>query len=322
MLNSIIRFYNLNKGKIWRIIIIVVAIILLIQVLNSIAKKSREESSNVVNDETSNKSQSSSKSPNVMQTQVSTGGSDVSKSDARNNQMLIANFVSYCNNKSITDAYNMLSEECKKELFSTEDEFNNKYLKKIFTNKKDYNIEAWKNTSVGVTYRVTYVDDILSTGKVGTNTEEYITVDGNGKLNIFRFIGSEKLNKSASNDIATIQILDKVVYDDYEKYSIRVTNNTKNTIMINRKEDNDGIYTVYSGSSEKYSAFISEIYEQNLTIEANQTKYLSIRINKLYTGDSAVKKMVFSDIIKNKKEFEKYETKSLYTDVSTIEMNF
>ena len=322
MLNSIIRFYNLNKGKIWRIIIIVVAIILLIQVLNSIAKKSREESSNVVNDETSNKSQTSSKSPNIMQTQVSTGGSDVSKSDARNNQMLIANFVSYCNNKSITDAYNMLSEECKKELFSTEDEFNNKYLKKIFTNKKDYNIEAWKNKSVGVTYRVTYVDDILSTGKVGTNTEDYITVDGNGKLNIFRFIGSEKLNKSASNDIATIQILDKVVYDDYEKYSIRVTNNTKNTIMINRKEDNDGIYTVYSGSSEKYSAFISEIYEQNLTIEANQTKYLSIRINKLYTGDSAVKKMVFSDIIKNKKEFEKYETKSLYTDVSTIEMNF
>lgn len=322
MLNSIIRFYNLNKGKIWRIIIIVVAIILLIQVLNSIAKKSREESSNVVNDETSNKSQTSSKSPNIMQTQVSTGGSDVSKSDARNNQMLIANFVSYCNNKSITDAYNMLSEECKKELFSTEDEFNNKYLKKMFTNKKDYNIEAWKNTSVGVTYRVTYVDDILSTGKVGTNTEDYITVDGNGKLNIFRFIGSEKLNKSASNDIATIQILDKVVYDDYEKYSIRVTNNTKNTIMINRKEDNDGIYTVYSGSSEKYSAFISEIYEQNLTIEANQTKYLSIRINKLYTGDSAVKKMVFSDIIKNKKEFEKYETKSLYTDVSTIEMNF
>ena len=299
-----------------------VAIILLIQVLNSIAKKSREESSNVVNDETSNKSQTSSKSPNIMQTQVSTGGSDVSKSDARNNQMLIANFVSYCNNKSITDAYNMLSEECKKELFSTEDEFNNKYLKKIFTNKKDYNIEAWKNTSVGVTYRVTYVDDILSTGKVGTNTEDYITVDGNGKLNIFRFIGTEKLNKSASNDIATIQILDKVVYDDYEKYSIRVTNNTKNTIMINRKEDNDGIYTVYSGSSEKYSAFISEIYEQNLTIEANQTKYLSIRINKLYTGDSAVKKMVFSDIIKNKKEFEKYETKSLYTDVSTIEMNF
>lgn len=322
MLNSIIRFYNLNKGKIWRIIIIVVAIILLIQVLNSIAKNSREESSNVVNGETSNKSQSSSKSPNVMQTQVSTGGSDVSKSDAKNNQMLIANFVSYCNNKSITDAYNMLSEECKKELFSTEDEFNNKYLKKIFTNKKDYNIEAWKNTSVGVTYRVTYVDDILSTGKVGTNTEDYITVDGNGKLNIFRFIGSEKLNKSASNDIATIQILDKVVYDDYEKYSIRVTNNTKNTIMINRKEDNDGIYTVYSGSSEKYSAFISEIYEQNLTIEANQTKYLSIRINKLYTGDSAVKKMVFSDIIKNKKEFEKYETKSLYTDVSTIEVNF
>ena len=322
MLNSIIRFYNLNKGKIWRIIIIVVAIILIIQVLNSIAKNSREESSNVVNGETSNKSQSSSKSPNVMQTQVSTGGSDVSKSDARNNQMLIANFVSYCNNKSITDAYNMLSEECKKELFSTEDEFNNKYLKKIFTNKKDYNIEAWKNTSVGVTYSVTYVDDILSTGKVGTNTEDYITVDGNGKLNIFRFIGSEKLNKSASNDIATIQILDKVVYDDYEKYSIRVTNNTKNTIMINRKEDNDGIYTVYSGSSEKYSAFISEIYEQNLTIEANQTKYLSIRINKLYTGDSAVKKMVFSDIIKNKKEFEEYETKSLYTDVSTIEMNF
>ena len=264
-MNNFKRFININQKNIFYIIIIMVLIIIIVSGLNYYYLKKEDENQKNIIDNNITIENGYVNENNVKIEDINTKETKELQSNTLENTM--KKFVSYCNNKSITDAYNMLSEECKKELFSTEDEFNNKYLKKIFTNKKDYNIEAWKNTSVGVTYRVTYVDDILSTGKVGTNTEDYITVDGNGKLNIFRFIGSEKLNKSASNDIATIQILDKVVYDDYEKYSIRVTNNTKNTIMINRKEDNDGIYTVYSGSSEKYSAFISEIYEGKVKLK-------------------------------------------------------
>ena len=67
---------------------------------------------------------------------------------------------------------------------------------------------------------------------------------------------------------------------------------------------------------------ISEIYENNLTIEQNQTKYLSVRIDKLYNEYNRVKKLVFSDIINNKKSFDSAETKSLYSDISSIEVNF
>ena len=92
--------------------------------------------------------------------------------------------------------------------------------------------------------------------------------------------------------------------------------------MINRKEDNDGIYATYSGSNLNYTAFTSEIYENSLTIEPNQTKYLSVRIDKLYNEYTKVKKLVFSDIINNKKTFDSTETKSLYSDISSLEVNF
>ena len=71
-------------------------------------------------------------------------------------------FISYCNNNDIASAYNLLSDGCKKELFNTQNDFKQKYYDKIFTSKKDYNIEAWKYTGVGVTYRVTFSNDILS----------------------------------------------------------------------------------------------------------------------------------------------------------------
>ena len=66
----------------------------------------------------------------------------------------------------------------------------------------------------------------------------------------------------------------------------------------------------------------SEIYENSLTIEPNQTKYLSVRIDKLYNEYTKVKKLVFSDIINNKKTFDSTETKSLYSDISSLEVNF
>ena len=117
-----------------------------------------------------------------------------------------------------------------------------------------------------------------------------------------------QINKSAENNIAKIEVIDKEVYDDYEIYNIKFTNKSANTIMLNRNEE--------------YTAFISEIYEQNLILERNQEKYLSIRINKIYNGEINTSQMVFSDIINNKNTFDSTTDKSSYNDISTIEINF
>ena len=137
-----------------------------------------------------------------------------------------------------------------------------------------------------------------------------------------RYVATITENKKGSNNVATVEVIDRAIYDEYEIFNIKVTNNSSNTIMINRKEDNDGIYATYSGSNLNYTAITSEIYENSLTIEPNQTKYLSVRIDKLYNEYTKVKKLVFSDIINNKKTFDSTETKSLYSNISSLEVNF
>ncbi|MGN1327870.1 MAG: hypothetical protein ACI4VQ_07350, partial [Clostridia bacterium] len=90
---------------------------------------------------------------------------------------------------------------------------------------------------------------------------------------------------------------------------------------LNRKEDNDKIYVTYSGSNTKYTAFISEIYEGNLILDRNQTKYISIKINKTYDGNIGLQKIVFADIINNKTKFDETKNKNEYTDISSIQIN-
>lgn len=322
MFNSIIRYYNLNRRKIWTFIIVAIVVIVMIRGLNKIAADSQPSNIQTVNETTTRRNDTSSKSPNVLQTDVSTGGTKIEEEVAKKSQELVNSFISYCNNNDIASAYNLLSDGCKKELFNTQNDFKQKYYDKIFTSKKDYNIEAWKYTGIGVTYRVTFLNDILSTGNIGNSIEDYITVDTDNKINVLRYVATITENKKGSNNVATVEVIDRTIYDEYEIFNIKVTNNSSNTIMINRKEDNDGIYATYSGSNLNYTAFTSEIYENSLTIEPNQTKYLSVRIDKLYNEYTKVKKLVFSDIINNKKTFDSTETKSLYSDISSLEVNF
>lgn len=141
-------------------------------------------------------------------------------------------------------------------------------------------------------------------------------------MNINRYILNEQVNVVNENDIVQIEVIDKDTYDDYEIYNVKATNKSDNTIMLNRYEDNDGIYVQYSNNKEKYGAFITEIYEQNLILDKNQTKYFSIKINKIYHGITNTRNLVFSDIINNKNVFDTVSNKSAYFDVSTLEVNF
>lgn len=321
MFNQIIRYYNQNRKKVITIVIVVIAVIVLIQVLNQIAKKQSEEK--MENIQTSNvitTTQSNSKSANTLHTDSTISDTTISTQTAKQNQNIINSFIEYCNNGYIDSAYNLLSQSCKEALFTNIDEFKSKYLEKIFTSKKTYNIENWLSSDYGYTYKVTYIGDLLSTGSTIGNIEDYITVDKNEKLNILRYIANVNINKTGSNKIATITVIDKDVYDDYEIYNIKVANNSKNTIMLNRREDNDGIYVKYYESNAKYTAFITEIYENNLILDKNQEKYISIKINKLYNGNTSLKQIVFSDIINNKEQFDKLKDKNTYTDISTIQI--
>lgn len=315
------HFLNQNRGKILVAIFIILAVILIIRFANYLASRALERDNTPSG--TTSSSQYGSTSPNVLHTDSTIGTGSVDEEQASENQSLINRFVQACNNGDINQAYSYLSNSCKNEMFSTVEEFNTKYYTPIFSTKKEYNIENWISSGDSYTYKITFVEDILSSGIISDNIEDYVTVvteNGEKKLNVFRYIMNEQINQIGENDVISIEILDRDIYDEYEIYNIRATNKTENTIMINRAEDNDGIYVQYRGNDEHYGAFITEIYEQNLILQSNQTKYLSIRINKIYNEQNSVDNITFSDIINNKDAFDQIGDQSVYSDISTLEI--
>ena len=118
---NLIRFYNQNRKKIWRIVIIIASAILLLQLINYWYGH-RE---NKVNDENINMQNVVSKSDEVEVTsQKSTVAGERVLNDKLNKETeVITEFVENCTNQRIEEAYNMLTEECKEELYSSLSDF-------------------------------------------------------------------------------------------------------------------------------------------------------------------------------------------------------
>lgn len=319
-MHKLISLWNQNRKLFLAIIGIIIAIFTGIQLLNQMAKNDLKEKNNG-NSGTAISPNNTviDKSANTTQTDSIGSNTNISAETANANQTIIKNFVDYCNNGNITEAYKLLTDKCKAEFYTTQNDFKSKYVDRIFTSKKQFNLQNWYTSDLGSTYKITYINDILASGKVETNIEDYITVSNN-KININRFIDKLDVNRTSSNKFAKITLVSREIFDEYEIFNLQVTNLTNTTIMINRHADNGKTYATYN-DSKTYKAIISETYSGNLTIEGNQTKNVSIKINKMYNGNYSLSKLTFTDIINNKNDFDKITNKDAYTNVSSIEIN-
>ena len=77
----------------------------------------------------------------------------------------IKKFVEYCNNKEIEKAYSMLSEDCKKLIYSDIEKFKINYIDRIFYIYRLYTLENWFETLSLKTYYIKYTEDILASRK-------------------------------------------------------------------------------------------------------------------------------------------------------------
>ena len=318
-MHKLISLWNQNRKLFIGIIVVIIAVFVLIQLLNQMAANDLKKQNNQNTVSQSQESSIIDKSANTIKTESIADSGNISSNTAKQNQTIIDNFINYCNSGDLANAYSLLSEKCKEELFKNQEEFKTKYVNNIFTSKKQYNIQNWYTSDLGSTYKITYINDIISTGTIENNVEDYITISNN-KLNILRYVGTVNVNKSASDKNISITVLDRDIYDEYEIYNLKVSNLSNNTIMLNRHEDNGGIYVTYD-NNKTYKAKTSEVYSGNLAIEVGQTKYISIKVNKMYNGNFGAKKITFSDIINNKSDFDMANNKEAYTNISTIEIN-
>ncbi|MBQ2916902.1 MAG: hypothetical protein IJE59_01805 [Clostridia bacterium] len=289
-MNSIIRWYNQNRNIIWITVLTIIGVIALIQTLDGFYKNNTKEESSSTNISTTTYN-----NPNYSVVSKT----EINKTTFENSQVIIKNFFDYCNSGKIEQAYNLISQDCKEELYPNVNIFKEKYYNRIFTESKMYNSTLWISNGNKSTYRLEIMGDILATGSKETMPiEEYYTIINENeeyKLNLSNYIGKEEINVSKTQDNITISILSKQSYMDYEKYEIKVSNETQKNIVLNTKQDTDSMY-IQDENGLNYIAFLNEISEYDLQVPRGLTKTYNIKFNRGYKPTINIEKMIFEDI--------------------------
>lgn len=241
-------------------------------------------------------------------TETIISGSNINEEEYEEDSNLVDTFINYCNEKKVNEAYQLLTDECKENLYTTLEDFQKNYCNKYFDKKRTYSLQSWINTGNYTTYQIRITDDILSTGDY-TNSEkyqDYITIvdnNGNKKLNINGYIGREEINKVTDINGISIKVCNVERYMDYEKYFLEITNNTNNTLLLNDMQNVRHNLTLNTSEDDSYPVNINSINEIKLMVLSGQTKQIKINFTKKYTLNKDSKYIKFSNVILNYDEF-------------------
>lgn len=318
-MHKILSFYNSNRRVIWIAILAIAFTIILLQTLNNDAKKRNSEIN--TNDEI-NSSSNTTIYPNNQEDFLSSNYNSEKIQDEK--LKLISAFLEKCNNGKIKEAYDLLSTDCKEEMFPVLEKFKNDYTDLVFNTAKTYDIKLWMSGKYSI-YKISIYENALAAGVVNNNAiDSYYTVveeNNDYKININNFIAKEELNTENSNDYVRINVISRKIYIDYEEYEIKITNNTQKTILMDGYRKNNSMYLQDSVGGKK-TAYTNEIPERLLIINPLLSITRTIKFNKSYTEKISSKGITFEDIILDYDEYKKQENKQEYSNVSNINVGF
>lgn len=289
--NKFFRFINQNRNLIIFIIIICAFIVFLIRSLNGILGNSNKSEENTIETDNTSKVIEDSKKSVISNTTLDT-------ETATNNYNIIDNFVDLCNKNNINEAYNLLSEECKKNLYPNVDTFEENYVNVVFKNKITIDVKNWMKNSNFTTYLVTYAGDMLSTGNVDSKKfQDYITIDTNEqKLNINKYIG--RINKNDETEVENIKFTVNYVdiYKDYEIYNIKIENKNNNEIIL---DNLNSVSSTYIETSEDTQINCSNFEAGKISFQyrPGMAKEINLKFIKQYNPEINDKNIVFSSAI-------------------------
>ena len=296
-MNKFIRWYNQNRKMIWITIGIIALIIVVIQLFNYWSKVDNEKTLQQANQTQNMNNVKEYNSVSLDEKQSTITGENLSSNQLSQIETIDL-FIEYCNNQQIAEAYSLLTEDCKQEMYPTEEVFKEAYYNNVFENtKKNVGVENW----IDNIYKVNINDNFLATGKyTKENTkQDYITVEeeeDSYKLNINSYIGKKAINRSNEQNGVQIEVLEEKSYMDYQIFKLRVTNNTDSTIMLDDKQNIKAIY-IEDDNGIQYSAYTHEIGESDLEISARETKEIEIKYYSKYGSEKEISKVVFSRMI-------------------------
>ena len=302
-MKDLIGKYNRNRKKIWSIIGITVAIYVMIHIINNYLGQSLYDESNVIisyNDD------------NMYKTNYSVI-SDYQEDENVNKENInvIKEFINYCNQGNVEEAYRLLSLDCKEAVCPTIDDFKNGYYNENFMQTKTYKLQLWISNDTRYTYRVELINDMLATGgKTNIRKVDYYTITKDGEkceLSIDGFIEKNEINKAEENEYITINIKTEEIFVEYVKLNVEIKNKTQEQILLDKGTKGDSVY-IKDTKDIAYASYLFEEIEDSLIVDRNIQKDIKIKFNKEYSENVKIKEVGFTDIVINyKKEEERKE---------------
>lgn len=320
-MNKFIRWYNQNRRSVWATIGIILLIIVVIQLINNFYKVSNEKELNNISNQTQNATDNYSYNNVRVDDNHSSLTGETLSTDQETEIGVIDNFINYCNQQDLQSAYDLLSDECKEEMYPALENFQESYYNNVFNNsKKNVSVENW----IDNIYKVNVNEDFLSTGRYSKDEtiQDYITVvevNDQYKLNINGYVGRKEIAKEKEDKNIKIEVEETDEYMDYQYYKIKVTNNSENTILLDDGVSIEAMY-IEDVNGNRYSAYTHELNEGQLMVSPRETKELKIRYYSRYGSEKEINKVVFSRMILNNETYTTFQNKSLYRDYANFEI--
>ncbi|MDR0979134.1 MAG: hypothetical protein LBL91_04290 [Lachnospiraceae bacterium] len=211
---------------------------------------------------------------------------------------LIDKYMEYCNNKDYENAYNMLGQSCKSELYPTIDSYK-EYVDSVFEDKRIYAVQNYSNIDSTYIYEIRIMEDILKTGLTGkTELEVYpekiIIKEESGelKLSINGFIGTEETQNVYEDDYIKVSI-EKIVQNyETQVYTVRIANKTEHTIVL---QDGSETYEIVLSLQRENRKLRNAIYG-GVVLVANQSKTYQLEFTKFVDEDDTAQSLVFNAV--------------------------
>ena len=330
MFNKWIRYFNQHRKKVLTICAAIVSFFLVIQFLNNMVKnrKQKELENRVLANEMAQNLINQVGDPVANQTIEKEKVNEISGStttNIENEETAIKQFIAYCNEGKVTEAYSMLSERCREEVFQTEEQFRQNYYASKFQTRKVSELLSWMNGPYGRTYRVRLYENLLESGNDELRAiEDYVTVDkidGKYVLAINNFIGGKKIGKYSSAYGVIVQVNAKDVYSEYEQFNISVKNDTQQSICLDPKENTNATYLI-GGTEGNVTSYIHELTEEVLVVKPGEVKTFMIKFNKAYTGKDTTNSIRFTNAVLDYEGYLASENKANYNKKVLLYVNF
>lgn len=290
-MNNVVRYYNQNRREIFIIIVIILLIIVLLRAVDyKLAQNKKKEVNNEqVNVMTEDINKNDKKSIISGKKNEVSGNEDIK---------IIKKFIQYCNDGDTQCAYDLLSDDCKKEVFPTIEYFVNNYYNNNFKMSQIANIKNWINT----TYKVDLKENNIYTGNTdGASIQDFITVvkqANENKLNINNYIGKQSINKENNIHNMDIKVTEKNIYMSDEVYTFEIKNNNNYKVILDNLDTTDGIY-ISDENKMKYMAYTHELSKERLTLNSKSVITINIKFANSYISNRKISRVTFSKVIIN-----------------------